>query len=219
MGTMWGKDDTYIFDDSVLDMAWKFAPKDKKIAKMVRKIKEGSKHGQWRGLVLMYEAFKNYNWHPNAEMVAIEADHALNTLTDDWKDKEEAAERLRKMRDHMINPHGKKQPSLQVDCPFCVVSEDSVQIQMEFPEGSPPCLVCNGTHQVSREKYVDCPFCEEPYVERYKQIGGMRVKMLPCQVCEGTHGVRIDSIIREIEYQQDDEDIIAQEKEELESRK
>lgn len=205
MGTMWGSDDKYIFDDSVLDMAWKFAPKDKKVAKLSRKIRDRDVNGKWRGLVLMYEAFRSYGWEPNREMVIIESELALKNMGMSWKEPEEAKERIIKMRDHMLNPHGKKQPSPVINCPFCSVGGESAQMQIEFVDGNPPCLICNGTHQVDRTKLVDCPFCDEPYVEKYKQIGELKVKMIPCQMCEGTHKMTVGDLEYENVNNQDND--------------
>lgn len=192
MGTSFGADDKYIFDDVVLDSAWRFAPKDKKVAKLAKKVKGFGKDGQWRGLVLMYEAFKRYGWEPNAEMVAIESDHALKHMTDDWKDKEEAEVRLRNMRDHMLDPFGTKRRAKElVDCPFCTKAN---QNEIEWSEGYSPCLKCNGTGLLERSTKVDCPFCEAPYEEKYIQFGVMKIKNMPCPVCNGTHETTIDEI-------------------------
>lgn len=189
---MFGSDDKYIFDDTVLDCSWKFAPKDKKVAKLAKKAKGFDKDGQWRGLVLMYEAFKRYGWEPNSEMVIIEAEYALKNITDNWKDKEEAVERLRKMRDHMLDPHGAKNRAKElVDCPFCTKEDKN---ENEWEEGDNPCLKCNGIGLLERDTKVDCPFCDEPYKEKYIQFGMMKIKNIPCQTCNGTHETTIDEI-------------------------
>jgi len=203
MGTSFGSDDKYIFDDLVLDYAWKFAPKDKKVAKIAKKVKGFGKDGQWRGLVLMYEAFKRHGWEPNAEMVIIEAEHALKHVTDDWKDKEEAEIRLRNMRDHMLDQYGaKKRAKELIECPFCTKENEN---GIEWAEGENPCLKCNGIGLLQRDTIVDCPFCEEPYKEKYIQFGKMKIKNVPCQTCGGTHQTTLDDVSYSYEGSDEDE--------------
>lgn len=190
MGTTFGLDDKYIFDDIVLNTAWKMSPSDKRVAKLAKKAKGIDKHGQWRGLSLMYEAFRSHGWVPNLEMVKEESHHAITTLTDNWKDREEAEIRLNRMRDHMLNPYGIS--SKEVECPFCVPNDNG----LEFAEGETPCLICNGLGIVNKNKEIDCLWCSEPYIAKTLHAGGFRFTNVPCSECGGTHRITIEYAMR-----------------------
>lgn len=104
MGTMF-TDDYGIFDDHVLDLTYKLAPKTKKVAKLAKKVRGNNPTNQWRGIVLLYEAFKSYNWTPDPALVAEETDLALRSIDDAFfQDKIETLRRIRAMRDEMLSP-------------------------------------------------------------------------------------------------------------------
>ena len=109
MGTCFTQDNSYIFDDIVLDHAEKFYPKTKKILKVIRKMNYQSED-KWRGLVLMYKAFKVHNWIPEPDVVLEEHITAIASIVgydkyDEWHS------RLDSMKNEMLEslkPKGSK---------------------------------------------------------------------------------------------------------------
>lgn len=180
-------DENNILDPIVLDISRKMIPSDKKVSKLAKKARGIDKDGQWRGLALMYEAFKNHKWAPNIEMVNDEADYAISHPGENWAraNKEEAVRRFRKMRDVMTNGLPK-----DVSCPFCAPNTNSI----EFTEGDPPCITCNGLGLVNINKEIDCLWCSEPFVESTEYVGEFKFTRIPCSVCGGTHRITIGEV-------------------------
>lgn len=101
MGTSFAKF-PIIDDDHIFDAMVSLAPSDTKIDRLAKKLRGHDPQNKWRGLTMMYEAFTNFRWKPNADLVEREYSIAKTCDFSDWSSPNEALKRIEEMNKQLV---------------------------------------------------------------------------------------------------------------------
>lgn len=100
MGTSFGKS-PIIDDDGIADILAPLMPSTSKVTKLAQKARGISPEYKWKGLVLLYECYRRFDWIPDRDLLEKEYQIAMDSNFSDWTRPIEAKSRITEMYNQM----------------------------------------------------------------------------------------------------------------------